>query len=616
MRNIRSRSLFICSLVFILIFAFAAAAQNKKPVKPKKAPPKDAASKTAKTPPKLKAGVLTSAKTSVKEKTAAVKAPLKDESDHSTAVETEPQTQAIDPAPKKVLHPAARAGKENSAAAATATPKVTKVRSKKKIPPPAIAKTQTKAVNTAPQKVWQPAARVDKKSAPVASVASAAKSEPQVKAVSSPPQKVWLPAISSGKVKTDINGKTVPDVPSEEAGDGMMDWQFANSQAKEIEILKTNRNGNELVVEARLAAKKARANLDGSFDRVRGVARLFYERSGSRWQLTRIENISLRHSDTASDNPIYPAYTIPPAPPVSTAVSIVPGGSTVPVAAGKFQSYSFRVADRAVVTGRFQAKGGAGNDIEAYILDYDGFVNWSNNHSAPAYYNSGRLTVGTIKTTLSAGTYYLVFNNRYSPADAKTVEVSVEMKTDNSDETGRAYDPYGRGLTVNTISRVYAPSANPAPSYVPLPVSRDSNAAAYTIEPARPLDQAPIKSSVSRIGGYTSEQILSDTFEVKNGGFQAFPFTVKPGGLVQGTFRVVSGNEGNIEAFIMTAREYDKWSSYREGVVDYSSGRVTSGGIHRLLSPGNYYLVFSNYYSVRENRTVAAEIYIEYLPEQ
>lgn len=441
-----------------------------------------------------------------------------------------------------------------------------------------------------------------------AATADAQKKKTAKKAVKKPAAaKVWLPRITADKIESDLNGKIIYQVPSEEAGDGWMNWQFSYSQPKQIDILFNDTSGNNSTVEARISAQKAIPNFDGSVDRLRGTARLYYRRSGSAWWLARIENISLRHSDTGSDSrPIYPSYTIP-APAAPAAVSIVPGGVTVPVAAGKYQSYSFRVSNRATVTGRFRAYGGPGNDIEAYILDQDGFTNWSNNHGAPAYYNSGRLTVGTIKTPLNAGTYYLVFNNRYSPRDAKTVEVTIELRNENygyGEPGGGTYGPYGGPGTVNTVSRVYAPSANPAPPYTPTPNPAPSGG--RTI-PA-PYYDAPY----SDVDSYSSEQIFSDTINVRNKKYEAFPFEVKQRGTVKGTFRVLDLS-GDIEVFIMTAAEYDKWNRYREAITNYSSGRVTGGKINRSLNTGNYYLVFSNYYSSSGNKTIEANLYVEYL---
>lgn len=682
----RSRSLFI----FILILAFAAgaagaAAQTTQPAKSKKTTKKTTVSKSGKAAPKLKPGVTGKAKTETKTKpeaakktaeTAAVKTgvaetkapaaektvnsikpvqdakavPTKTPDAKTAAVETagaakKPET----PKEKTYDRPALKPDTAKSDTAKTVnTVSVKKPEPKEKTydrPPtkstakspikPAAKDARSAAKNTKPVK------KVTEKVTKVASVSTAkAESKPQPKPTPAKPvesEKAWLPPVKADRVRTDLNGKTVADVPSEEVGDGTMNWLFANNQPKEIEILKTDANGKELVVEARLAAKKAKPNFDGSYDRVRGVARLYYERAADRWELRRVDNVSLRHSDTGMDSPVpNPLQSGPPVTAVGSVVvtapppaQIIPGNSRISIPAGKYQSYSFRVGESALVTGRFQAFGGAQNDIEAYILDHDGFLNWTNDHGAPAYYNSGRLTVGNIRTPLGAGTYYLVFSNRNSPADAKTVEASIQLRTDAASLAGAGYgETYnGAGVgSINTVRRVYAPAANPVPAYTrpsdvaAPPVNRDNTARAYTGAPVRgpdlPRDQSPTNTQVSRVGGYTSEEVLSETFEVRNRRFEAFKFTVRPGGMVKGTFRVVGGQDDrNIEAFIMTADQYAKWSSYREGVADYTSGRVSNGGISRTLNPGDYYIVFSNYYSARENKTIQADIRIEYLPQ-
>lgn len=81
------------------------------------------------------------------------------------------------------------------------------------------------------------------------------------------------------------------------------------------------------------------------------------------------------------------------------------------------------------VVGRFTASGGIGNDIEAYVLTSDGFVNFQNGHQATTYYQSGRVTQGSINANLPAGaaTYYLVFSNNFSLLSAKAVQASITL---------------------------------------------------------------------------------------------------------------------------------------------------------------------------------------------
>ncbi len=652
MQKNRSASLPVFVLLVAAIFAFTstAAAQTKNQKKPAK---KTAVSKSGKPAPKLKPGVTGKAK-----KAEPDKKPV------DTAVKTEAKEKAADTAtgqagskqnpsaPNPKVQPPKT--KEKAASAKTQpkekpAPKVWSPKPKAKPADATAAKPEPKEKAAPAQKVWSPkpktkpadAAAVKKpetesktsgvsaeKSKPKKPAAakkpetesktagvSAESSKPKKPAVDSPPPSIPVPPVTEDKIRADITGRTIAGIPSEEAGDGTADWLFARNQPKEIEILKSQRTGDELTVEARLSVRKAKPNFDGSYDRVRGVARLNYARAGRRWELKSFDNVSLYHGDTGLDDPLQkPVLNSPDLTTARTStppIEIVGAGAAIDIAAGEYRSYSFQVANRAVVTGRFQARGGRQNDIETYILDYDGFLNWTNGHGASAYYNSGRLTTGSIEAPLSAGTYYLVFNNRYSRADDKLVEASIQLRTDHGLLPGAAgagvYNGAGAG-TVNTVRRVYAPYTIPAPSYIPPDETR-----AQKIEPppVQKPDPPAAKNKISGLGGYASETLLSDTFEVNERRHYAIPFTVNPGGgVVRGRFSVM-GN-GDIQAYIMTAAEYNRWANYREGVLDYSSGRVNGGRINKNLNPGSYYLVFSNHFSSGGNKTVEADVFIEY----
>lgn len=111
-------------------------------------------------------------------------------------------------------------------------------------------------------------------------------------------------------------------------------------------------------------------------------------------------------------------------------VTIGTGALTVP--ASNFTYYKLPVplgATDVRVQGRFSATGGAGNDIEVYLLNQDSFTNWQNGHTAGTFYNSGKVTVGELSATLpnDAGTYYLVFDNRFSLLSPKAVQESMSL---------------------------------------------------------------------------------------------------------------------------------------------------------------------------------------------
>lgn len=83
-----------------------------------------------------------------------------------------------------------------------------------------------------------------------------------------------------------------------------------------------------------------------------------------------------------------------------------------------------------IVNGHFTASGGMGNDVIVYLLDEDGFANFKNGQRASAYYNSGKITQGSIAATLpnAPANYYLVFDNRFSLLHPKAIQVSATLE--------------------------------------------------------------------------------------------------------------------------------------------------------------------------------------------
>lgn len=81
-----------------------------------------------------------------------------------------------------------------------------------------------------------------------------------------------------------------------------------------------------------------------------------------------------------------------------------------------------------VVSGSFRANGGLGNDIDVFLADEDSFVNLMNRHPAPTLYNSHKETIGKFDVPIKrSGTYYLCFNNRFSPLTPKQVFAEVTL---------------------------------------------------------------------------------------------------------------------------------------------------------------------------------------------
>jgi hypothetical protein len=107
---------------------------------------------------------------------------------------------------------------------------------------------------------------------------------------------------------------------------------------------------------------------------------------------------------------------------------IVSGNFTVN--AGSYADYNFTVpADfsRVWVSGDFTVSDGTANGINVYVMDVGNFTNWQNGQTAGKYYDSGKVNEGTVTTsTLPSGTYYLVFDNTFSPA-SKNVAADVGL---------------------------------------------------------------------------------------------------------------------------------------------------------------------------------------------
>ncbi|MGO9211862.1 MAG: hypothetical protein ACLPXM_09175 [Terriglobales bacterium] len=106
--------------------------------------------------------------------------------------------------------------------------------------------------------------------------------------------------------------------------------------------------------------------------------------------------------------------------------------TTLSVGALSLNATKFVIPDGAFdvrVDGHFSASGGSGNDIEAAVFDDNSFTAWQDRHAAVPIYSSGRTTEGSIKTPLPAGpgTYWIVFNNKFSLLSAKTVEANVTL---------------------------------------------------------------------------------------------------------------------------------------------------------------------------------------------
>jgi hypothetical protein len=135
-------------------------------------------------------------------------------------------------------------------------------------------------------------------------------------------------------------------------------------------------------------------------------------------------------SDGASTSPGFHQQTSPVPTPQLHRVRIGTGALTVNASSSAYFTLAVPAgANNVRLQGRFSATGGSGNDVKVYLLSEDQYTNWQNGHSTPTFYNSDKVTVSDVNVTLpnDAGTYYLVFDNRFSLFSPKAVEEQLTL---------------------------------------------------------------------------------------------------------------------------------------------------------------------------------------------
>jgi hypothetical protein len=113
--------------------------------------------------------------------------------------------------------------------------------------------------------------------------------------------------------------------------------------------------------------------------------------------------------------------------------------TTLSVSPHSFTPYRFTVpasASNVAVVGQFKATArsttgaSASSDIDVYVLADAAFAAWQSGYATDTYYSSGRVSQGDINAVLppGAGAYYVVFNNKFSPRVAKTVQIDLNLR--------------------------------------------------------------------------------------------------------------------------------------------------------------------------------------------
>jgi hypothetical protein len=231
--------------------------------------------------------------------------------------------------------------------------------------------------------------------------------------------------ISPEKIGADLVGQTVEYVPTV-GGDGGR-WQFAADEWKKITVTETKPEADTATLVISIRTGDSRSEL-------RGKLRLYYERAAGDWILNAVENIDARliPNTSALNSPRSPSYgppVTPDTPPRRAPQYLTVANSNFALPPGYMQTFTINIpydSNGGRVAGRFQAT--QGNNVQAHILDDEGLINLRNRSQYRSYYESGRVTVGTIDVRLAPGTYYLVFENFYSTFSNKVVQANVTLE--------------------------------------------------------------------------------------------------------------------------------------------------------------------------------------------
>lgn len=125
---------------------------------------------------------------------------------------------------------------------------------------------------------------------------------------------------------------------------------------------------------------------------------------------------------------LVPAFVPEPAPVV---LPLLDAGA-INIPAGTYHNVSFSVTDErpCVLTGHVLGIAGGRRDVEVYVLDQDGIINWSNGTAARALFQSGRMAATSLQVHLPGpGDYHLLVSNRFSVVSDKTVQVENALVT-------------------------------------------------------------------------------------------------------------------------------------------------------------------------------------------
>jgi hypothetical protein len=114
-----------------------------------------------------------------------------------------------------------------------------------------------------------------------------------------------------------------------------------------------------------------------------------------------------------------------------------------------------------------------------------------------------------------------------------------------------------------------------------------------------------------------SQKIATGQITVRAGGYIPYRITITPEMVdprVTGNFTAYGGSGNDILAVVADERSYTNWINGHEAQVLWGTqGKQTTGDIEaKFLQPGEYYLAFSNRFSVFTDKQVSLEVDLNY----
>lgn len=123
----------------------------------------------------------------------------------------------------------------------------------------------------------------------------------------------------------------------------------------------------------------------------------------------------------------------------------------------------------------------------------------------------------------------------------------------------------------------------------------------------RPTDQVknPVYETVR-------QPILDEMISVGPGEYKYYLITIPTTANVEGDFTAYGGSGNDIIIYIFDETSFTNWVNGHQVGTYYNSGQMTTGTISASLSPGRYYLVYSNTFSTFSTKNVRTTVEYNY----